>query len=68
MPEFILSDARTFKLPPTFNAAFSTFDALNHVMTLEELQQAFKNVNQCLDKRRDFYLRPDYKNTLREQI
>jgi SAM-dependent methyltransferase len=46
--KFILADARTFKLPPTFNAAFSTFDSLNHIMKLEELQATFKNVNQCL--------------------
>jgi SAM-dependent methyltransferase len=47
---FIAKDARTFRLPPTYNAVFSTFDALNHVMTLEELQKAFKNVNKCLVK------------------
>jgi SAM-dependent methyltransferase len=46
--KFISADARTFKLPPTFNAVFSTFDSLNHVMTLPEMQQVFKNVCNCL--------------------
>jgi SAM-dependent methyltransferase len=46
--KFIAADARTFKLPPKFNAVFSTFDALNHIMTLPELQQVFKNVYHCL--------------------
>jgi len=48
--EFILKDARTFKLPSIYDAAFSTFDALNHVMTIEELEQVFINVNKCLVK------------------
>jgi SAM-dependent methyltransferase len=46
--KFMAADARTFKLPPTFNAVFSTFDALNHIMTLPDLQQVFKNVYNCL--------------------
>ncbi len=46
--KFIAADARTFKMPPTFNVAFSTFDALNHIMTLPELQKVFKNVYHCL--------------------
>jgi ubiquinone/menaquinone biosynthesis C-methylase UbiE len=46
--EFIVSDARAFQLPPEYNAVLSTFDALNHVMTIEELGKVFKNVNKCL--------------------
>jgi SAM-dependent methyltransferase len=46
--EFILDDARTFRLPPVYNAVFSTFDSLNHIMGLEELQSAFNNVYKCL--------------------
>ena len=46
--EFIPKDARNFRLPPVYHAVFSTFDALNHVMTIEELQAVFKNVNRCL--------------------
>jgi SAM-dependent methyltransferase len=46
--EFINKDARTFKLLPEYNAVFSTFDSLNHIMTLEELEQVFSNVFNCL--------------------
>jgi SAM-dependent methyltransferase len=46
--EFILDDARTFQFPDIHNAVFSTFDALNHVMTIEELLAVFKNVFECL--------------------
>ncbi|MGH8002885.1 MAG: class I SAM-dependent DNA methyltransferase, partial [Brasilonema sp.] len=42
--EFILDEARFFKLPPTFNAVISTDVALNHVMSLEELKSVFQNV------------------------
>lgn len=45
---FMTADARNFKLPRVFNAVFSTFDSLNHIMKLEELQQVFDNVNRCL--------------------
>lgn len=48
--KFIVDDARTFKQPPVYDAVFSTFDALNHVMTLEELLKVFKNANRCLVK------------------
>jgi SAM-dependent methyltransferase len=48
--EFILGDARSFNLPPEYDVVFSTFDALNHIMKLEELGQAFKNVFNCLVK------------------
>ncbi len=47
--EFILGDARTFKLPAAYDAVFSTFDALNHIMTLKELEQVFENVYTCLN-------------------
>ena len=63
--EFILSDARTFSLPPVYNAVFSTFDALNHVMTLLELEQVFKNVFKCLDNGGIFHLRYEYAKALR---
>jgi SAM-dependent methyltransferase len=46
--EFILDDARTFHLSPVYNAVFSTFDSLNHIIALEELLSVFKNVNGCL--------------------
>ena len=46
--EFILEDARSFRLPPEHDAVVSTFDSLNHVMNLEELTQVFRNVRACL--------------------
>ena len=46
--EFITDDARTFQLPPVYNAVFSMFDSLNHIMNLEELKQTFNNVERCL--------------------
>jgi SAM-dependent methyltransferase len=46
--KFILEDARTFKLPADFDAAVSMFDSLNHVMTIDELTDVFRNVHNCL--------------------
>ena len=46
--EFIHEDARTFKLPPVYNAVFSTFNSLNHILTLTQLLRTFRNVNKCL--------------------
>jgi len=45
---FILDDARFFQLPPTFHAATSTSFALNHIMSLEELEGVFSNVHAAL--------------------
>ncbi len=42
--EFIEDDARSFKLPAVYHAVVSTFDSLNHIMTLEELTSVFRNV------------------------
>jgi SAM-dependent methyltransferase len=46
--EFILADARSFKLPDIYHAVISTFDSLNHIMTLEELTDVFRNVYDTL--------------------
>lgn len=46
--KFILEDARTFDLPPRFQAAISTFDSLNHIMELGELGLVFQNVHRVL--------------------
>lgn len=48
--KFILGDARTIYLSPEYDAVFSTFDSLNHVMTLTELERVFENVYTCLNK------------------
>jgi ubiquinone/menaquinone biosynthesis C-methylase UbiE len=46
--EFILDDARFFKLPPTFHGVISTTYGLNHVITIEELTSVFRNVYAAL--------------------
>ena len=46
--EFIVDDARYFKLPDVYHAVVSTFDSLNHIMTLEELTSVFRNVYAAL--------------------
>jgi SAM-dependent methyltransferase len=48
LARFIKADARSFTLEPKFNAVFCTFDALNHIMNIEDLTEIFKNVNSCL--------------------
>ena len=45
---YVLDDARTFHLPDTFDAVFSTSASLNHIMSLRELTQVFRNVYQSL--------------------
>ena len=46
--EFILGDARTFRLPSVYHAVISTFDSLNHIMSLAELTAVFCNVYAAL--------------------
>lgn len=46
--EFVLADARSFQLPPEFDAALSTFDSLNHILSAEELDQVFRSVRGAL--------------------
>lgn len=46
--EFVLSDARSFDLPPTFHGAVSQFGSLNHVMELRDLQTVFEKVHASL--------------------
>lgn len=46
--EFILADARQFRLTDRFDAVVSTFDSLNHVRTTKELEAVFRNVFACL--------------------
>ncbi len=48
--KFIVDDARSFKLPDVYHAVVSTFDSLNHIMTLEELTTVFHNVNTALQE------------------
>lgn len=46
--KFILDDARSFKVPDVYHAVVSTFDSLNHIITLEELTAVFRNVHAAL--------------------
>jgi SAM-dependent methyltransferase len=45
---FHLGDARAFHLPQSFEAVISTFDSLNHLMELAELEAAMRNVYSAL--------------------
>ncbi|MBN1681324.1 MAG: class I SAM-dependent methyltransferase [Anaerolineae bacterium] len=45
---FIAEDVRTFSLPPEYDIALSTFDSLNHIMTLDELNQVFSRTQAAL--------------------
>jgi len=46
---FIPADARAFMLMARFNIAFSTFDSLNHLLTLDDLEMVFNNVYRQLE-------------------
>ena len=46
--EFICADARSFSLSPIYHGVLSTFNSLNHIMTLDELTDVFKNVYTAL--------------------
>ena len=46
--EFLLEDARNFSVPAVYDAALSTFDSLNHVLTLAGLDSVFQNVSRAL--------------------
>ena len=46
--EFHLQDVRHLKLEGPFDAALSTFDSLNHILTLEDLHAVFSGVHAAL--------------------
>ena len=48
--EFVVQDARNIALPSGFSAVFSTFDSLNHVMSLDDLEQVFRGVLTILER------------------
>ena len=41
---FTCADARSFSLPSRYDIVFSTYDSLNHVLKLEQLEQVFQRV------------------------
>jgi SAM-dependent methyltransferase len=47
--EFILADARSFHFESAFDAVLSTFDSMNHILVLEELECVFRNVHAVLN-------------------
>lgn len=46
--EFRVADVRSFRLAPAYDAALSTYDSLNHVMSVEGLESVFRNVRAAL--------------------
>ena len=42
---FLLADARQCRFPPVFHGAASTFDSLNHILTIGELESVFRNIS-----------------------
>lgn len=42
--EFLLADARSFRLPLKYHAVISVFDSLNHIMSAKELGDVFRSV------------------------
>jgi SAM-dependent methyltransferase len=46
--KFLRMDARSFRLPDSFDAVISTFDSLNHFLTLEELAMVFRQTRGAL--------------------
>lgn len=47
--EFEVQDARALRFKGRFDAAISTFDSLNHMMSLEDLHQVFEGVYNALE-------------------
>jgi SAM-dependent methyltransferase len=52
--DFIVADARAFSFPVEFDAVISTFESLNHVLSLEELVIVFRNVYATLRREGTF--------------
>ena len=48
---FSALDARHFVLPTQFAVVFSTYDSLNHLLILKDLEKVFRNVHRQLEKR-----------------
>lgn len=48
--DFVVQDARNIALSGRFSAVFSTFDSLNHVMRLDELERVFRRVFAVLEE------------------
>ncbi len=47
--EFLVQDVRELSLDRQFSAVFSTYDSLNHVLSLDDLERVFRNVHRVLE-------------------
>jgi SAM-dependent methyltransferase len=47
--DFRVQDARNLQLEPRYEAALSTFDSLNHLLTLDDLRESFAGVHRVLE-------------------
>jgi len=47
--DFRVQDARALKLEKRYQAAISTFDSLNHMLSLDDLREVFAGVRQVLE-------------------
>jgi SAM-dependent methyltransferase len=50
LAKFTAADARSFNFAPAYEAAISTFDSLNHFLSMKELAAVFHNVRRALVK------------------
>lgn len=48
--KFIKGDARDFKLKEKFDVVVSTFDSINHFLSLDDVEEVFNSVHACLTK------------------
>jgi len=68
--DFRVEDARHLRLDGSYNAVLSTFDSLNHILSLTELKDVFAGVHGVLDRRGlfvfDMNLAEAYSADLRE--
>lgn len=46
---FCAADARSFELPVAFDIAISSYDSLNHLLTLDDVETVFRKVAQHLE-------------------
>ena len=46
---FTCADARDFDLPIAFDLVLSTYDSLNHLLTLDDILAAFRNIQRHLE-------------------
>jgi SAM-dependent methyltransferase len=46
--DLLVQDARAIRLPMRYDAALSTFDSLNHLMCIDELERVFEGVHGVL--------------------